>query len=55
MGCSYVEEEFVLPAASEIEDARPLAMVLANEMVQHATFIATMLVAGVEHKPRQAP
>jgi len=48
MGDSYVEEEFVVPATSEIQDARPLAMVLPNDVVQQATLIARMLVAGVE-------
>ena len=48
MGSSYVEEEFVVPVASEIQDARPLAMVLPDDVVQHATLIAAMLVAGVE-------
>ena len=48
MGSSYVEEEFVVPVASEIRDARPLAMVLPNDVVQQATLIAAMLVAGVE-------
>ncbi|MGB8771762.1 MAG: hypothetical protein WCC92_19265 [Candidatus Korobacteraceae bacterium] len=49
MGDSYVEEEFIVPVASEIQDARPLAMVLPNDVVQQATFIAAMLVAGIEH------
>ncbi len=49
MGNSYVEEEFIVPVASEIQDARPLAMVLPNDVVQQATFIAAMLVAGIEH------
>jgi hypothetical protein len=49
MGYSYVDEGFIVPAASEIQDARPLAMVLPNDVVQQATLIAAMLVAGIEH------
>lgn len=52
MGSSYVEEEFVVPVASEIQDARPLAMVLPNDVVQQATLIAAMLVTGVEQGRR---
>ena len=49
MGDSYVEEEFVVPATSEIRAARPLAMVLPNDAVQQATLFAVMLAAGVEY------
>jgi hypothetical protein len=49
MGYSYVEEEFIVPVASEIRDARPLAMVLPNDVVEEATLLAATLVAAVEH------
>jgi hypothetical protein len=46
MGDDYADEEFAVPTANEIRQARPLAMVLPEDVMRHATLIATTLLAG---------
>jgi hypothetical protein len=41
------------PSLSEIEDARPLAMVLDEDVVRHATAIAMLLTTGNDSKAPQ--
>jgi hypothetical protein len=48
MGDWYVRDEFLVPMTAEIQNAKPLTMVLPPDVVEHALLIATMLVAGAE-------
>ncbi len=48
MGCQYVEEDLKVPTASEVQNARPLVMVLPEDVMQKVTLIATSLVDGSE-------
>jgi hypothetical protein len=43
---AYAEGEFGIPTADEIRAARPLGMVLPEDVMRHATLIATTLLAG---------
>src|SRR5271157_1723133 len=42
----YLEEEFTVPTADEIRAARPLGMVLPEDVMRHATLIGATLLAG---------
>jgi hypothetical protein len=48
MGNDYIENDFMSPTTEEIMKARPLAMVLPEDVVTHATLIAATLCAGTE-------
>jgi len=48
MGNDYIENDFMPPTTEEIMKARPLAMVLPEDVVTHATLIAATLCAGTE-------
>lgn len=48
MGNSYVEDEFTVPAVEEIRDARPLGVVLPDDVVGHATLIASAVASSIE-------
>jgi hypothetical protein len=48
MGNDYIENDFMSPTTDEIMKARPLAMVLPEDVVTHATLIAASLCAGTE-------
>jgi len=56
MGESYIRDEFLIPTSSEIQNARPLSMVLPSDVVQETAVIATTLFAGVRHyRPASSP
>jgi hypothetical protein len=44
----YIRDEFLIPTKKEIQNARPLSMVLPSDVVKDAAVIATTLLAGVE-------
>src|SRR6266498_4078767 len=48
MGNDYIENDFMSPTTEEIMKARPLAMVLPEDVVTHATLIAASLCPGIE-------
>ena len=48
MGNDYIENDFMAPITEEIMKARPLAMVLPEDVVTHATLVAASLCAGTE-------
>lgn len=48
MGNDYIENDLMSPTTEEIMKARPLAMVLPEDVVTHATLIATTLCASTE-------
>jgi hypothetical protein len=48
MGNDYIENDFMSPTTEEITKARPLAMVLPEDVVTHATLIAATVCAGTE-------
>ncbi len=48
MGNDYIENDFLLPTTEEIKDARPLAMVLPKDVLNHAALIAATLCAGTQ-------
>src|SRR5207244_12562443 len=48
MGNDYIENDFMSPTTEEIMKARPLAMVLPEDIVTHATLVAASLCAGTE-------
>ena len=48
LGNDYIENDFMSPTAEEIMKARPLAMVLPEDVVTHATLIAATVCAGTE-------
>jgi len=50
MGELYVRDQFLIPSISEIQEARPLSMVLPSDVVQEAAVIATTLLAGVQYR-----
>ncbi len=49
MGELYIRDELLIPTISEIQNARPLSMVLPSDVVKEAALIATTLLAGVRH------
>ena len=48
IGNDYIENDFMSPTTEEIMKARPLAMVLPEDVVTHATLVAASLCAGTE-------
>jgi hypothetical protein len=48
MGNDYIENDFMSPTTEEVRNARPLATVLPEDVITHATLIATTLFAGAE-------
>jgi hypothetical protein len=46
MGNDYIENDLSSPTTEEIRDARPLAMVLPQDVLNHAALIATTLCRG---------
>ncbi len=46
MGNDYIENDLLSPTTEEIRDARPLAMVLPQDVLNHAALIATPLCRG---------
>jgi hypothetical protein len=48
MGNDYIENDFMSPTTEEILTARPLATVLPEDVLSHATLIAAALCAGAE-------
>jgi hypothetical protein len=42
----YIENDLLSPTTEEIRDARPLAMVLPQDVLHHAALIATTLCRG---------
>lgn len=48
MGDLYVRDEFLVPMTTEIQNAKPVTMVLPPDVVERALLIATMLMAGTE-------
>ena len=51
MGSDYIENDFMSPTAEEIRNARPLMVVLPEDIVSRATLIASVLCAGTEGGP----
>jgi hypothetical protein len=47
-GNDYIENDFLSPTTEEIKDARPLAMVLPQDVLNHAALIAATLCAGTQ-------
>jgi hypothetical protein len=47
MGELYIRDEFLIPTEKEIQNARPLSMVLSSDVVKDAAVIATTLLACV--------
>jgi hypothetical protein len=48
LGNDYIENDLMSPTTEEIMKARPLAMVLPEDVVTNATLIAASLCAGTE-------
>ena len=48
MGNDYIENDLLSPTTEEIKDARPLAMVLPQDVLNHATLIAATLCGGIQ-------
>jgi hypothetical protein len=48
MGSDYIENDFMSPTTEEIRDARPLVVVLPEDIVSRATLIASALSAGAK-------
>ena len=46
MGTEYIENDLLSPTTEEIRDARPLAMVLPQDVLNHAALIATTRCRG---------
>jgi hypothetical protein len=46
LGNEYIENDFMSPTIEEISDARPLATVLPQDVLSHATLIAATLCAA---------
>ena len=53
MGDWYVRDEFLVPMTAEIQNAKPITVVLPPDVLEHPLLIATMLVAGAR-SPRSA-
>jgi hypothetical protein len=51
MGSDYIENDFISPTTEEIRNARPLVVVLPEDIVSRATQIASLLCAGTEGGP----
>jgi hypothetical protein len=48
MGNDYIENDFMFPTTGEIMKARPLAMVLPEDVVTNAAAIAATICASTE-------
>ncbi len=48
LGNDYIENDFGPPTTEEIRNARPLAAVLPQDVMTHATLVATIVFAGAE-------
>ena len=48
LGDDYIENDFMSPTTKEIRNARPLAAVLPQDVMTHATLVATTIFAGAE-------
>jgi hypothetical protein len=48
MGNDYIENDLLSPTTEEVKDARPLAMVLPRDVLNHAALIAATLSAGTQ-------
>jgi hypothetical protein len=48
MGNDYIENDLLSPTTEEIKDARPLAMVLPQDVLNHAALIAATLCVGLQ-------
>jgi hypothetical protein len=48
MGNDYIENDLLSPTTEEIKDARPLSMVLPQDVLNHAALIAATLCAGTQ-------
>src|SRR6266478_4678727 len=46
MGNDYIESDLLSPTTEEIKDARPLAMVLPQDVLNHAALITATLCRG---------
>ena len=46
LGNAFIENDFWAPTTEEIRNARPLAAVLPQNVMTHATLVATMVFAG---------
>ncbi|HXJ88282.1 MAG TPA: hypothetical protein VMS18_15785 [Candidatus Binatia bacterium] len=51
MGSDYIENDFMSPTPEEIQNARPLGVVLPEDVVSRATLVASVLCAGTEDGP----
>ena len=51
MGSDYIETDLMSPTTEEIRNARPLAVVLPEDVVSRATLIASVLCADTEGGP----
>ena len=48
LGDDYIENDFTSPTTEEIRNARPIAAVLPQDVMTHATLVATTIFAGAE-------
>ena len=48
LGNDYVENDFGPPTPEEIRNARPLAAALPQDVITHATQVATIVFAGAK-------
>jgi hypothetical protein len=48
MGNDYIENDLLQPTPEEIKDARPLAMVLPQDVLSHAALITATLCADTQ-------
>jgi hypothetical protein len=48
MGNDYIENDLLSPTTEEIKDARPLAMVLPQDVLNHAALITATLCADTQ-------
>jgi hypothetical protein len=48
LGNDYIENDFMYPSTEEIRNASPLAAVLPQDVMSHATLVATTVFAGTE-------
>ena len=51
MGSDYIENDFMSPTTEEIRNARPLVVVLPEDILSRATLIASVLCAVTERGP----
>jgi hypothetical protein len=48
MGNDYIEKDLLSPTTEEIKDARPLTMVLPQDVLNHAVLITATLCADTQ-------